>query len=346
MDIHLLINSEIPHQHFTSLKIDPVTNKNFPPIYCISPILGKAARYHNDIQVWLDTNILSRADDPTKSPVVQELINWANTNKYSLNPILAMLEKFRSDLPVERIEKMIVDSMTKLRDVYGAETDLESVIRSLPIYRDAVRSAETDYVQYVAPLLALIKSIFHQTSMNFEERCEKLAKMMSEKYMISHAIFLLGCLYFFVQSKPDKFSSTIRDKIKNDMQIRTTYEKNRRDLLNFSGDFSLFTATSAKPLNPEYGIVTIPVIATADAGLAFSLRQLSYIGFTVDSTGVGNGRPLYRPGSLADKGIGKITSDLMTQYFRPHASSEWKERLLATQTISEKLLRTNFTADL
>jgi hypothetical protein len=92
MLIDLYNQHPLPPQLFDfarSAEADPVRDGRLPAIYCASPFLGRPIMVPNDVDVWLDSNILSHAKYEGINPNISALIKWIESQQYGINPIIA-----------------------------------------------------------------------------------------------------------------------------------------------------------------------------------------------------------------------------------------------------------------
>jgi hypothetical protein len=303
----------------------------------ICPLLNRFGAVPNGINVLhslvLDNNVLTDLVENRRPANREFLHRLLRANRIELNPVFAMIEqrqKFGGATEAltayaEYLEAEFGWSEAKV----GAE-DFESSLAS-------AKGALTANIDLLSGYLGATIFLYHQSA-PAPQKLEWLAGLIKGAdipYFQLH--FYFAALLFLTKDKPDLFGKKDLDKIREETKLESSFEKQKKKILNLSNDLAL-PAVSIFPSSAEPQIV-FPYIATRDRLVQLFLSEVSCRFVEALPDGRANGSWEIRKGGLLDTYLGSAVEDHIPRRMKASNEEEKLVRKSRLQAFSDQYIR-------
>lgn len=300
----------------------------------IKPLLGDKGLLRSGTQVLhslvLDNNVFTDLLEDRRPANNRFLENLLRTTPIELNPVFSIIEQRQKFAKASDALKAYADYLEKTFGHYVAKRGAKDFEASLA----AEKASITANVDMLSGYLSATIYLYHQAA-TAKEKLEWLAGLVRNAdlpYFQLH--FYFAALVFLVKELPALFNSKDVEKITGDMKLESTFEKQKKKVLNLSNDLALPTiALFHAGSQPD--VLIFPYIATRDRLVQLFLSQV--VCQTVIDAGGGraNGSWVLKDRSLLTLHLGCAISDHLPRRMQPSSKDDMAVRKSRLQSFAD-----------
>lgn len=271
----------------------------------IKPLLQNIGAVRSDVTVLhslvLDNNVFTDLLEnryPANNRFIENIVRQF---PIELNPILAIVEQRQKYIKATDALKAYAEYLEITFGFTAAKQGVVEFESSLLIHKESL----TQNIDLLSGYLSAITYLYHSKGTAGEklEWLSGLIKNADLPYFQLH--FYFAALVFLAKESPHLFYSKDIQKINKDMKIESTFEGQKKKIMNLSNDLALPAMALFHAGTPVRTIV-FPYIVTRDRLVQLFLRELTCQDIQDAGLGRSNGAWRLKDGGLINKNLGSF----------------------------------------
>jgi hypothetical protein len=240
----------------------------------VAPILNSTGLAPNEVRVLhslvLDNNVFSDLVESRRPENNKYIKNLLLSKQVELNPVYAMIEQRQKFTGATSALNAYAQYLENEYGWSAAKIGIESFDAALASAKEAL----TTNIDLLSGYIGATIFLYHQNARS-SEKLEWLSGLIKNSDLPYFQLqFYFAALVFLSKEKPELFRAGDLEKIRTDMKIANTFDKQKKKVMNLSNDLAL-PAVSIFPTSSPENLLVWPYIATRDKLVQLFLSQVT-----------------------------------------------------------------------